>query len=553
MKKESQCFWDGWIRDENDLGYPLPQGISVEGEWVDEKLIVEKDVMIPMRDGVKLAANIYRPNKSEKFPVIMSFTSYTKDIFGWGKTWGVYHHRISEATSFESADPGFWVPQDYVVILVDNRGYGNSEGQRLGERSGEDFYDGIEWAGTQEWTNGNVGMIGVSNLGRCQWFAAQLKPPHLKAIAPWEATTYLPTPRFGGIREFGFDKHRVGGVPLKAQLGQSIPAVTPPPSLDFRKITVPALICVTWSDQELHTRGTLWGYQTISSEHKWLYTHGGRKWARFYDTDAQAFQKQFFDHFLKGTDSRILKTPRVRLEVRETLDKFTVRYEDEFPIARTEYKKLYLDTDIQRDRMSGWRKDREPEGQIGTLDLLEAKKEGSISYDSTSAKDRAMFDYTFQQDTELTGHMKLKVWASPEHSDDMDLFITLRKLDAKGDEVLFDSCHAPLRFPVAFGWLRLSKRQIDPERSTPWQPIQTFAVEEKVKPGEIVPTEIEIMPSSTLFRKGETLRLIISGKTQARSTRYEYEDINKGKHTIYTGGKYDSYLQVPVIPPASKR
>ena len=549
MKKEYPNFWRGWIKDENDLGYPLPQGISAEGEWIDEEIIIEKDVMVPMRDGVKLAANIYRPNKPGKFPVIMSFTSFTKDIFGWGKTWGVYHHRISEATSFESADPGFWVPEGYVVILVDNRGYGNSEGQRLGERSGEDFYDGIEWAGTREWTDGNVGMIGVSNLGRCQWFAAQTNPPHLKAIVPWEARTYHPTPQFGGIREFGFDKHRVGGAPLKPELGQSIPAVTPPQNLDLRKITVPALICVTWSDQELHTRPTLWAYQTISSEHKWLYTHGGRKWARFYGADAQAFQKMFFDHFLKNTDNRILQTPRVRLEVREKLDVFTVRYENEFPIARTEYKKLYLDANRRMDPMPAWRKNRNPDGDVGTLDSLKAGREGRVSYDSTSANDRAVFDFSFQKDTELTGHMKLKLWVSPEQADDMDLFITLRKLDTEGDEVLFDSCHAPLRFPVAFGWLRLSKRQLNPEKSTPWQPIQNFAVEEKVTPGEIVPCEIEIMPSSTLFRKGETLRLIISGKTQAQSTRYEYEDINKGKHTVYTGGKYDSYLQIPVIPP----
>ena len=111
------------------------------------------------------------------------------------------------------------------------------------------------------------------------------------------------------------------------------------------------------------------------------------------------------------------------------------------------------------------------------------------------------------------------------------------------------TAHAPRRFPVALGWMRLSKRQLDPKLSTPWNPIQAFAAEEKVNPGEIVPAEIEIILSSTLFRKGETLRLIISGKTQVKSTRYKFDDINAGRHSIYTGSGHDSYLQVPIIPP----
>ena len=532
MEKEGywQGFWQGWVVDKNDLGYPLPEGISVEGEWIKEGIIVEKDVPVPMRDGVKLAANVFRPDKGGKFPVIMSFTPYSKDLYGWGKTWGVHHHRLSEATSFEAADPGFWVPHDYVMILIDNRGYGNSEGKRLGYRAGEDQYDGIEWAGTQEWSNGNVGMTGISALGACQWYAAQLRPPHLKAIVPWEATTMLPTARFGGILETGFYQRMPTFLPpIKPALGQAAPAAVPPTKLVFEDIIVPALICATWSDQELHTRGTLWAYKTISSEHKWLYTHGGRKWARYYGPEALFIQKEFFDCFLKGIDSRIMDTPRVRLEVRETLDKYTVRYENEWPIARTKYKELYLDA------------------VTGTLNFDEVSQKGKISYDSTDG--RAVFDIKFDQETELTGHMKLKLWVSPEEVDDMDLFVTLKKLNADGNEVLFDSCHAPLRYPVALGWLRLSKRQLDKKKSTPWQPIQTLAVEEKVKPGEIIPAEIEVIASSTLFRKSETLRLVISGKSQIKSTRYVYEDINKGKHSIYTGGECGSFLLIPVIPP----
>ena len=529
MKKrvEAQKFGPGFVLNLDDPGYPLPEGI-----------IVEKDVPIEMRDGLKLAANVYRPDKPGKFPVVMSFTIYGKDLSGWGKERFIPSHRISRETAFEANDPGFWVPYDYVVILVDSRGFGRSPG---GAWTRYDYYDAIEWAGRQEWSDGNVGLCGVSYLAICQWDAACLRPPHLKAIIPWEADSGQPTRKYGGIPETGFLK-KLGELflaPSYPAWGHSFPeerpsgerVLEPPGERVLEDITVPALICATWSDPELHTRGTLWAYKTISSEHKWLYTHGRAKWAEFYSAEALDVQKKFFDCFLKGADSTILYTPRVRLEVRERLDKYLVRYEDDWPIPRTKYKKLYLDA------------------ETGTLNFHEVSREQKVSYDS--ADGRAVFDITFDQDTELTGHMKLKLWVSPEEADDLDLFITLRKLDADGNEVYFDSWHAPSRYPVALGWLRLSWRELDEEKSTPWQPILSFEAEQKVKPGEIVPCQIEIYPSSTLFRTGETLRLVISGKYEVESTRFVFDEysVNKGKDSIYTGGKYDSYLLIPVVPP----
>jgi putative CocE/NonD family hydrolase len=290
-----------------------------------------------------------------------------------------------------------------------------------------------------------------------------------------------------------------------------------------------------------------------------LYNHGGQKWGRFYGTDGQAFQLMFFNHFLKGNDDRILHTPRVRYEVRETLDKFHVRYADNWPIPRAQYKKMYLDA------------------RTRTLTFQKVQSTGKVSYDSTISQTRvedknyfnnerfmpvpehdtistvvdgrAVFDYKFDRDTELTGHMKLKVWVSADSSDDMALFVTVKKFDRSGNEVFFDCSDSSRRLPVALGWLKLSWRQLDPKLSTPYQPILSFAVEEKVKPGEIVPGEIAIVLSSTLFREGETLRLIISGDSQVYSTRHHFKNLNKGMCSIHSGGKYDSYLQIPLIPP----
>lgn len=90
---------------------------------------------------------------------------------------------------------------------------------------------------------------------------------------------------------------------------------------------------------------------------------------------------------------------------------------------------------------------------------------------------------------------------------------------------------------------------MDEKLSNPYQPVQKFQGEKKLKAGEIVPVEIAILPSSTLFRKGESLSLVIQGFSPVQNPLLWYDWlINKGAHVIHTGGKYDSYLQIPVIP-----
>ena len=149
--------------------------------------------------------------------------------------------------------------------------------------------------------------------------------------------------------------------------------------------------------------------------------------------------------------------------------------------------------------------------------------------------------------------MKLKLWVQADGSDDMDLFIAIQKIDRSNEVVTFPyfSCHDD--GPVALGWLRVSHRELDSEKSTAYQPYHKHKKELKLKAAEIVPVEIEIWPSSTLFERGEKLRVVVQG-----SDIYTYPEemnsighkstVNRGEHVIYTGGKYDSHLLVPVIP-----
>ena len=306
---------------------PTPDGyLTYQIIPVPDSLLIERDVMVAMPDGVKLACNVYRPDKPGKFPVILGMTPYGKDqsssrlqprrlfraklicelrarLYTGGI--GLGHQKISMLTAFEFADPAFWVPNDYVVVIVDQRGGFKSEGKPpTAAEGGGDLFHLIEWAAGQAWSNGNVGMVGVSALAMNQYDVAsrQPAPPHLKAIIPWEGQSdrYRDAAFWGGIPETNFTKRvlkarsrpclrksipirpRSSG-PLALTLLRTSPCCRIMPRLEL--ITVPALICATWTDKGLHTRGTFEVFRRIASKDKWLYTHGGNKWDRFYSED----------------------------------------------------------------------------------------------------------------------------------------------------------------------------------------------------------------------------------------------------------------------------
>ena len=562
IKKSKTVVWTGEARRADDGGLRGAEEYTAVLEMeifpLPKTIVVEKDVFIKMRDGVRLAVNVFRPDKPGKFPVIMAFVGpYGKDAGPHEYAYSRYEYfvdlgltvgtlRISEATPFEGPDPAFWVSNGYAVVHLDTRGFFKSEGEKqvLTQTEMLDYYEAIEWAGTQEWSNGNVGLSGVSYLAVSQYYAASTHPPHLKAISPWEGFSdeYRDRRFPGGVPESTFSlewrKRNVTGQMTDADIAAFLDPVSSQNQMSgnpqLEKVITPALICASWSDHGLHTRGGFEAFKRISSELKWLYNHGRRKWEEYYSEEALAYQKRFFDHFLKGIDNGMMDMPRVRLEVRQTSDDYTVRYENEWPIARTEYRKLYLGA------------------ANGTLNLDEVRRQGKISYDSADGK--AEFDLTFGKDTELSGHMKLKLWVSAEEADEMDLIVGIKKLNTDGDEVHFygTAMSAYIKGIVARGWLRVSQRELDEEKSTPWQPILKHQGEQRLKPGEIVPVEIEILPSSTLFRKGETLRLVVQGTDLIQGPPWGWlgyrQLANKGFHSIYAGGEYDSHLLVPVIP-----
>ncbi|CUH93591.1 MAG: CocE/NonD family hydrolase C-terminal non-catalytic domain-containing protein [Bacillota bacterium] len=241
--------------------------------------------------------------------------------------------------------------------------------------------------------------------------------------------------------------------------------------------------------------------------------------------------ERFFDRYLKLERNGWELTPRVRIEVQDVYEfnYMTNRAEDSFPLKRTKYEKLYLNAANM------------------TMQNTPVENEASVSYDSKTGE--VTFDYRFEEDTEITGYMKLRLYVAAESYNDMDLFINVQKLSTTKEFLpitLFGEPH-----PGVWGKMRVSRRKLDEKLSTDYNPVQAHTCDEKLEPGQIVPVDIEIVPTSRFWHKGQYIRVQISGR-YIREDWFEpliWDTDNHGNHLIYTGGQYESFLQIPVIPP----
>lgn len=518
-------------------------------------IAIERDIAVPMRDGVRLLANLYRPAEEGPHPLIMSVTPYGKDRLPdrvanfFMRLSGIKFGRLnlSRLTGFESPDPVYWVRQGYAVVQADVRGYHKSEGHAgvLRQQDAEDYYDLIEWTASQPWCTGRIALMGVSYLAMSQWYAAALKPPHLSAIIPWEGVTdpYRELAFHGGIPETKFVslwakmRLRRGHNP-KYPMAEDFLAERETHPLDdeywaskrpvLENIELPALICASWSNHGLHTRGSILGFERISSKQKWLFTHGRKEWETFYSDEALSWQKQFLDYSLKGIDNGMDQVPQVRLEIRKAFYQQEVRPEQRWPLSSVEPTPLYLNA------------------STGGLQKEPVASEGKVRYRSTSRNGKTVFAHRFEQPAELIGSMRLKLWVCTSEGNDIDLFVVLRKLDSGGHEVFFSGFNGYQRDGVAQGWLRASHRELNASRSMPLRPWHDHTRIQTLDPGEIVPLEIEIWPSATLFEAGSTLQLTIQGHDGAKYPAFRHRKlVSRGWHTVFTGGRYDSCLAIP--------
>jgi predicted acyl esterase len=511
----------------------------------EDGITCEQDIPVALRDGTIVYTDIYRPMGHTNIPVLISWSYFGKrpgDGFDEWQIMGVPPGTVSRMTKFESPDPAYWCRHGYAVANVDPRGVGHSQGDinMFGTQDGRDGYDFIEWLATQYWCNGKVGMSGNSGVAMTQWRIAAEQPPHLTCIAPWEGTgdLYRESLYEGGIPALGFSDFIVGSLTGPGYVDDNVEMAKAYPFMNaywedkipkWQNIRIPTYTTVCWN--HFHLRGSMEGFRKIRTQKKWLRSHREFEWPDTYSTAGLEDLRRFFDRYLKDIRNGWELTPRVRLEVMDAYeyDFQTDRPEKEFPLSRTQYEKLYIDA------------------SRGALSFQPVAEESKVSYDGETGF--TTFDAKFEKDTEITGYMKLRLWVEAEGNDDMDMFIAIQKLDEAGNWLPVNVLGEP--HPGAWGKMRASHRELDPKQSTHFQPVQAHLKEEKLKPGEVVPVDIEIWPHSRIWHKGQQIRVLVSGH-YIREGWFEpffWDTNNKGTHVIHSGGKYDSYLQIPVILP----
>jgi hypothetical protein len=554
----------------------------------DYKLIVEKDVKIPMRDGTILYADIFRPDGgAERFPAIMNMSVYQKD-----KLWvppADLEEKANPYMNWETVNPEWWCPRGYACVRVDSRGTGKSPGRSdpSSYQESVDFYDAIEWIARQPWCSGKLGTLGISYHASSQWRVANLQPPSLKCIMPWEgrADQYRDQAYHGGIFAIGFignwwlthTAHHLLGRPraynpdafqndmiwnmMRNDLDSEYWRLC---SARWESINTPLYSVGNWGGFALHLRGNTEGYMNAASKVKKLRIHTGTHFHPFHSEEGRMDQLRWLDYWLKDIDTGILDEPPVKLEIRTGggTKPYAFRFEQEWPLARTRWTKLYLRIDRQQghDEMA-------TEGEL-TREAPAA--EGRASYSAsgmtkagvasgsslaTTHGGAGRLGVSFQtppmtEDTEITGPLMMNLWVSST-TEDMDIFVTLRNIGPDGKDVWEVGQHGQ-PVPLTKGWLRASHRKLDPKRSLPYRPFHAHDERQWLKPNEPVECQIEIWPTCIVLAKGHRLRVDVQPRDGIGSAPYTHyhADYNSGaENTIYSGGDKPSWILLPVIPP----
>lgn len=585
---------------------PEPVGAISRSE-VRDGMRIDFDVPITMDDGLVLRGDVFRPLADGKYPVLLTYGPYAKGLAfqdGYPSAWNRMAERHPDVTNgstnayqnWEVVDPEKWVPYGYACVRVDSRGCGASPGfiDHFSPRETKDFYDCITWAGTQPWSNGKVGLNGVSYFGINQWHVASLQPPHLAAMCIWEgaADFYRDMTHHGGIlstfwanwydmqvktvqygsgeadRRSRVTGHLITGPDVlsaeqlaanRCDFGTEIRAH--PLDDDYHKarsprwdrVTVPFLSAANWGGQGLHPRGNFEGFVRAASAHKWLEVHGLEHWTHFYTDYGRTLQRRFFDRFLKGDETAWPDEPRVILQVRQADGTFRERTETDWPIPRTAWTKLYLDPSA--DSLV-----RTPEGARATR-AFDAMGDGLT-----------FLTRPLDTETEITGPLAAKLFVSSSTAD-ADLFLVVRVFAPDLREAVFMGAIDP-HTPVAQGWLRASHRKLDHELSRPWRPYHSHDERQPLTPGVPVELDIEIWPTSVVVPAGWRVGLTVRGRdyeygggSGGRLSNFKNElkgcgpflhddpvdrpaDVFGGTTTLHWAPDRQPYLLLPVIPSA---
>ena len=571
-----------------------------------------KDVYVPMRDGVELCIDIYLPDGEGPFPALLSFGQHNKDLLdadysasmppqpAWSHFW---------FGNIESGDTKFFTSRGYAHVTAQARGAGKSgPGTPLEARF--DHYDLIEWMAEQEWCDGNIGMVGLSNFGLNQVMAAMARPPHLKAIFPQDPGFFYSPFRelhLGGVLSSLFYHldhmsvdHMTRGQPpelpedqqalweaamanpdyrmyknfynLLSQKGQSNPLgltypmllypYDQPDSHEMARIKDEAINIPVYTgsgqyaiDYHFHWQGAQNLYENLTHVPKKLSLGGPAHQERpFHGKDVHNEALKWYDYWLKGIDTGVMDEPAVRYWV---TGENKWRYADNWPVPETQWTPFYLDS---------WERLREQPIDPYSWDGA-AEPDAFVQSPPTITNNIARLRYMtdpLAEDLLIAGPISMNFFASID-SDDTNWIITLKDLgpdcsDRTGRKGEWEIPELPEKY-LTKGFLKASMRETDPELSKPYKPWHKLTADAKkpVVPGEINEYNVEVMSVCHMFKAGHRVCVEIScldlpdGACGVCDTEYIPYHICRNAtvcHKVYRDGKYPSHILLPVIPQA---
>jgi len=564
------------------------------------------DVEVPLRDGSFVYADVFRPAGDGQYPVVMAKGFYGKafyhecicndeealqkeileDRFFSGNPDGLQYE------NHETVDTAEWVPSGYVCIRVDARGVCKSPGLQapFSPQEAEDYYDVIEWAGTQSWSNGNVGLWGMSYLAMTQHNVASLQPPHLKAMIAQgtDADIYNEALYGGGIFGSGFwnwwwkiwsggnscgERRQTDWMDRVLATPFNDPSAYGPKGSifmipDLAKAMAPVWIVGPQTGAIIHQLGSSEAFVHSTSAKAKRFDFVDAWFPDSYKGSTLEDHMRWFDHWLKGIDNGVTEEAPVRVQVRTGNGAHVVLEDSDWPLPQTRYRRWYLDA-----RPSDW------QGDGRRADLMRIVENipdvaGDVRYDAhldpgtptlapPGANDGtprwstgvSFVSAPMAEDMIVAGYMKAGLWVSST-SADMDVFVSFRVIDEQDREIRYETMVHPVDpihpHPVGHGLLKVSRRKLDVARTTDYWPVHTHAEADHapLAADEVVAIELGLNPSSALIRKGCRLRVDIQPyppggmPVRAYDERYHVGAIN----AVYTGRDRPSYIQLPIVP-----
>ena len=573
---------------------------------------LEEDVFVPMRDGVRLCVDVYRPKAEGKFPALVSWSWYGKESEKL-PTNPLFQPSdyIRGTGGHECGEQSFFVPRGYVQVIPDARGVGQSEGDFTIDFS-KDGYDLIEWIAQQPWCNGKVGMVGMSSFAMSQYSIAAEKPPHLAAIMPFEGVTdyYRHFYFHGGIFCYLFPLHLWGLMPVSSKpkpaslklfgeeelkrkmlelqrnpdikctpylyLIATTPQMNPTlfdlmmhpydgsfyhrvsPCYRYHDIGIPSYLGARWNGWVLHLPGDFDAYDKIATppeQRKMLVVpsdnYGGMD-RPFHEV--QDVCLRWYDHWLKANDTGLMKEPPITIFIQGVN---TWRYEKEWPLAATQWTKFYLRGD---GKLSTAKPNRDEPAQVFTSEPWANPTQGFRRADALAKADpvpKTVYETEpLEENLEVTGPLALYWYASITSEG-----VRARTWKASEIEVLEPLSNDTDWYlkvkdidvdgaerTVAEGWLKASHYEIDEAKSRPWEPYHPHTRSLPIEPGKVILYAADLRMLSNVFLMGHRIRLEIAGQDQVQALWYHLPHMARVTHTIRTGPDHASYLLLPIIP-----